>query len=208
MKKLLLIGGGGHARSLIEAMGRDRFAGYVANEAADLPLPYLGNDAEAIATCSPADYDIILGLGFNDRCRLSLRRKVLGAFSAYEAENAIAPSAIVTPGTKFGDGCCIMHRAVVNRSLLGKHCVVNTGAIIEHDCRIGENVFIGPGAVICGEVTVGNDVFIGAGAVVRNCVTIAEGISVAMGAIVTRSLTEPGVYAGNPAKLTNRKTEQ
>lgn len=208
MKKLLLIGGGGHARSLIEAVGPDRFAGYVANEAADIPLPYLGNDATAIAACPPHDYAILLGLGFNNGCRLSLRRKVLDTFNAYEAESVIAPSAIVTPGTTLGDGCCIMHRAVVNRSALGKHCVVNTGAIVEHDCRIGENVFIGPGAVICGEVTVENDVFIGAGAILRNCISISAGISVAMGAVVTRSLTEPGIYAGNPARLTNRKTEQ
>lgn len=205
MNKVLLIGGGGHARSLIEAVGSDIFEGYVANEPSQLPIPYLGNDATAAEAYNPNSHSIHLAVGINNGCSLTLRRKILELFSQFGGKTIIAPSAIVTPSSTLGQGCCIMHRAVINRSSLGEHCVVNTGAIIEHDCTIGNNVFIAPGAILCGEVSVGNDVFIGAGAVVRNCASIASSVSIAMGAVVTSSISEPGIYAGNPAKLMKRK---
>lgn len=206
-KKTLLLGGGGHAHSVIESAGERRFVGYVARRPAEahLPLPYQGDDDFVIANFDPADYDIHLAVGFNDGCSLTLRRSIIDRFSRFDAASVVAPSAVVTSASTIGQGCAVMARAVVNRSKLGAHSVVNTGAIVEHDCLVGSNVFIGPGAIVCGEVTVGDDVFIGAGAIIRNGVTIASGVSVAMGAVVTDNLTAPGVYAGNPARRLPKK---
>lgn len=201
-KKTIIIGGGGHARSLISTMGREAFAGYVApspsSEAPD--LPYLGDDAYVMSLFSPADYDIHVAVGFNDRCRMSLRRNIIENYHDYEAVSFIAPSAILTEGSDIGPGSAVMARAVVNCATVGPNCVINTGAIVEHDCVLDSNVFVGPGAIIGGDVTIGSDVFIGAGAILRNGITIASGVSIGMGAVVTSDITDKGVYAGNPAK--------
>lgn len=201
MNKTLLIGGGGHARSLLEVTGPDAFTGYVALSSGELPLHYIGHDDVAVETYNPKEYRVHIAVGINGGCRLSLRRSIIDKFARFKSVTVIAPTATITPGCSIGDGCCIMHRAVIVRSTLGEHCVVNTGAIIDHDCHIGSNAFLAPGAILCGEVTLGNDVFIGAGAIVRNGVKISSEVSVAMGAVVTRDLNSPGVYAGNPAKL-------
>lgn len=198
MKKIL-IGGGGHARSVAEAMGAATFDGYTALHEAAIPfgVPYAGCDKDVVDT----DCAIHVAVGFNNGIRMTLRRRIIDFFAAKPTFSLVSPHAVVTPGSVLGDGCAVMINAVVNRSVLGRHCVVNTGAIVEHDCRIGENVFIAPGAILCGEVTVGDDVFIGAGAIIRNGVTICSGASIGMGASVVADITVPGLYAGYPARL-------
>lgn len=198
MKKIL-IGGGGHARSIAEAVGAEKFDGYTALEEAKVPfgVPYAGRDSDILGeTCA-----VHIAVGFNNGIRMTLRRKIIDFFDGVPVFSVISPHAVVTSNSVIGDGSAVMINAVVNRSVLGRHCVVNTGAIVEHDCRIGENVFIAPGAVLCGEVTVGDDVFIGAGSVIRNGVSICSGASVGMGAVVASDLSVPGMYVGYPARL-------
>ncbi len=200
-KKPILIGAGGHARSVLENCPAAAFLGYVAPQPAlePLPLPYEGSDEYVLGNFAPEDFAIHIGVGFNNGCSLSLRRSIIESYKSFEALTVVSPSAVVTPNSKIGDGCAVMSRAVVNRSALGNHSVVNTGAIVEHDCCIGTNVFIGPGAIICGEVTIGDNTFIGAGAIIRNGITIYPGASIGMGAVVTKNITEQGIYVGNPA---------
>ncbi len=205
MKKIL-IGGGGHARSVIEVMGSDSFDAYVALSPAPegIPLPYAGNDTLVSSALDPAQTAIHIAIGYTSGGSLALRRKLIETYRNFTAVTLIAPSAVVTPFSTIGSGSAVMARAVVNRSAIGDHCVINTGAIIDHDCRLGSNVFIGPGAVICGEVEIGDDVFIGAGAVVRNGISIASGSRIGMGSLVTAPIYTPGLYLGSPAK---KKTE-
>lgn len=209
-KKPLLIGAGGHARSIIEICLPDTFLGYVAPEPATipLPLPYEGCDDYIIENFNPKEFAIHIGVGFNNGCNLTVRRSIIKKYKDYEAVTVIAPSAIVTDNSKIGDGCAIMSKTVINRSVLGHHCVVNTGAIIEHDCRIKSNTFIGPGTIICGEVEIGNDAFIGAGAIIRNGIKICDSASIGMGAVVTTDISSPGIYIGNPAKKMTKSQEQ
>lgn len=202
MKPVILIGGGGHARSVVEAMQPGTFAGYAAaEESADGPGPeYLGTDTAVRREYGPDECSVHIAIGFNEGCRMSLRHKIIAGYKGYEFATAVSPKAIVSRNSEIGAGTAVMMAAVVNRSQIGTNCVINTGAIIEHDCRIGDNVFIGPGAIMLGGVTVGNDSFIGAGTTVMQGVTIGEGVSIGLGSIVRRDITEPGVYLGNPLR--------
>lgn len=193
---IALIGGGGHALSLLEALPAGlEIAGYIAPaESAAMPLPWLGDDAAFRARYSPEDVELLCAFVYGGRPDLRLRARIIASYSAYTFASLVAPSAVVTPRSEIAGGCAVLHRAVVNRARLGQHCVVNTGAIVEHDCRIGDNVFIGPGAVLGGEVEVGCDSFIGLGARIRNGVRIGEGVTIGMGAVVTADVPEPGVY--------------
>jgi UDP-3-O-[3-hydroxymyristoyl] glucosamine N-acyltransferase len=57
-----------------------------------------------------------------------------------------------------------------------------------------------PGAKISGNVTIGNSVLIGAGATIKEKVQICDDVVIGAGAVVVKSIVEPGVYAGVPAK--------
>ena len=201
--KLVLVGGGGHALSLIEAFqDPDAIIGYTAPAmAANMPLDWLGDDSVSPILRENHKFHIAFvyaGLPLMDK-----RRRIIETYENFGADffSIIADSAIVTRNASVADGCAILNRAVVNRASLGRHVVVNTGAIVEHDCEIGSNSFIGPGAVLGGAVKVGRDCFIGLGARLKNGISIAPDISIGMGAVVSDSLSEPGIYHGNPLRF-------
>lgn len=202
-KDIALIGGGGHALSLLDILpSSSQVAGYVdLRPVAGMAAPYLGDDAAFAARYAPEGCDVMVTLVSRPDCSLHLRRDIIGRYSAYGSPVVIAPTAIVSPSAVLGAGTALFHRSVVNAATrMGVHCVVNTGAIVEHGCTIGSNVFIGPGAIICGGVTIGDDTYVGAGAIVRPNVSIAPGCTIGAGAVVTRDITQPGRYAGVPAK--------
>lgn len=200
--KTILIGGGGHALSLLETLSDySQIAGYADMQPSkDMPILYLGTDADVLAKYKPEEYDIQVTLVYTSEVNLQLRKRILERYKSYHSHTFVASTALVTRNTNLGEGCVVMEKAVVNRSTIGKNTVINTGAIIEHNCTIGNNCFIGPGAVLCGGVRVGDNTFIGAGSVVRDDVSIASDCTVGMGSLVTKSITEAGVYHGQPAK--------
>lgn len=202
-KPVYFIGGGGHAVSVLNVAretGREP-AGYVdVAEHGSMALPYSGSDSGFMALVAPEDAEVHITVVAGAGCDMSLRRKLIDRYSAYPAATYVAASAVVVAGSAIGDGSAVMHGAVINGAVTGRHCVVNTGAVVEHGCKLGDNVFVGPGAVICGGVEIGPDVFIGAGATVRNGVSICSGASVAMGAAVIHSIEQPGIYVGVPAR--------
>lgn len=202
MKPVVLIGGGGHARSIVECCADSAsFAGYTDRELSDMPgLEWLGTDQQFFETYSPNDVDVHLAVGFGSGYSLEVRRKIIKEYEAFGHATLVASSAWLSPSSAIGVGSTVMARAVINRSRIGRWTVINTGAIIEHDCNIGDNCFIGPGAILCGGAVLADDVFIGAGAVLRQGVSIASGVVIGMGAIVINDIDRPGTYVGSPAK--------
>lgn len=201
--KIILAGGGGHATSLLEASSVEDFAGYIALAPSDnIPLEWLGDD-KVIASLASQGYLFHIAFVYSGLPVMEKRRKLIELYELAGAKFAtiIAPTAIVTPHSHVAEGCAILNGAIVNKASLGKNVVVNSGAIVEHDCVVGANTFIGPGAVIGGAVSIGENCFIGLGAKIKNCIKIVSGVTVAMGAIVTRDLLEPGLYHGNPLRL-------
>lgn len=199
-RSLALIGGGGHAVSLLQMMPADvEVAGYVDLRQCDsMPVPFLGNDGEFASKYPHMPVHIAFVMGKNGS--MNLRRKAIELYRDHDMPVLVASSALVTANSKLGRGCAVMHRAVINGANLGECNIVNTGAIVEHGVSSGSNVFIGPGAVVCGGVTIGSNVMIGAGAVIRNNVTIADGAVIGMGSVVTKDINQSGVYAGNPCR--------
>lgn len=201
MKKTILVGGGGHAISLLETMSNfGSIEGYADKHSSDtMPIKYLGDDEYVQSKFSPDSYDIHVSLVYTDKVNLQLRKKIIEKYKDYKYHTFVALSALLTTNTIVGAGCAIMEKAIINHATLGKNCIVNTGAIIEHNCKIGNNVFIGPGAILCGGVTIGDNTLIGAGVIVRDDCEITSDTVVGMGCVVTKSILQTGVYKGVPA---------
>ena len=95
-----------------------------------------------------------------------------------------------------------MAMAVVhNEAEIGMQCILNTRALIEHDCRLMEGVEIAPGAVLCGRVTVGRNTWIGANATIAPRIRIGSNSIVGAGAVVIADVPDNVVMAGVPARL-------
>jgi len=77
---------------------------------------------------------------------------------------AIHPFTFVSPKAKIGEGTVICAGAVIQAdAVIGKHCIVNTCASVDHECVLQDFVHIAPGAHLCGGVQVGEGGFVGTG---------------------------------------------
>lgn len=201
--KLALIGGGGHALSLIDILPSSlQVAGYVDfSPSGILPLKYLGDDPLFLSTASPEEYDVMVTFVSGCDCSLQRRAEIINRYKGFSSPIIIADSAIVSDKASVSDGCMVFNRAVVNsHATIAPHTVINTGAIIEHGCKIDKNVFIGPGAILCGGVNVGENTYIGAGAVIIPGVRICPDCIIGAGTVLIKDVTDPGTYVGNPAR--------
>lgn len=110
-------------------------------------------------------------------------------------------SAVISPFSHIGAGCFIAATAVIAAGAsLGIAVIVNHGAVVDHDVQIGSFCHIAPSATLGGAVILGNRVMIGSAAVVLPSVRITDEVTVGAGAVVTADITQPGTYAGVPAR--------
>ncbi len=84
--------------------------------------------------------------------------------------------------------------------ILGKNVFVNTGAIIEHDCKIGDHSQIGPGVMLSGGVKIKKGCFIGIGSKINQNIIVGENSIVGSGSVVIKNIKKNSIYAGIPAK--------
>lgn len=204
---VIVLGGGGHARVLIDALRGKAvpIRGIVEADPARhgqmlLDVPIIGGD-DAVLQMSPDSVRLVNGIG---TVRVAAaRRRIYESFRAhgYRFACVIHASAIVAPDAALGEGAQVMAGAVLQTGCrIGENAIINTRAAVDHDCRIGDHVHVSPGATLCGNVEVGEGSHIGAGATVIQGIRIGSGCMVAAGAVVTRNLPDGVTVAGVPAR--------
>ena len=207
MKSLILIGGGGHCKSVIEVA---ESAGYEIKGILDMPdevgkevLPghkVIGIDDEIPQYVEECDFIITVGFIKNPALRIKLYNKVKAAGG--RLATIIASTAHVSKYAELGEGTVIMHQAFVNAGAkIGDNCIINTFVNIEHDAEVGNQCHISTGTMVNGECKIGENCFIGSQSVCANCIEIASDIIVGAGSVVRKSIRVKGIYAGNPAIL-------
>lgn len=204
--QVVVIGGGGHARVVIEVLlaAGWQVVGYT--DASGRPgdafgaVPWLGDDAALASVREAGVAHAIVALGDNAlRGRLAERAAALG----FRLANAIHPSAQISPSVVLGQGIAVMAQAAVNAATaIGDNSIINTGATVDHDNRIGRSVHIAPGSHLAGYVTVEDRVLIGVGSVVGRGrpLRIGEGAVVGSGSVVFTDVPPGVTVVGNPAR--------
>jgi len=203
-KNLLLVGGGGHCKSVIDVA---ESAGWTILGVLDIPanvgrkvLGYsiIGTDELIPEFVQKAWFLVTVGQIKDVGLRIKLHEKIrsVGGLLA----TIITPDAYVSRYSEIGKGTVVMHKALVNAGAkMGIGCIINTMANIEHDVEIGDFCHISTGARVNGECMIGDRTFIGSGVVLSNGVSVASDCIVAGASFVRKSIAQPGVYAGNPA---------
>ena len=188
MKPLLLLGCGGHARSLIdliETEGQWRIHGLVGLPeqvgANVLDYPVIGTDADlpSLRAACPA---AVLAIGQlpdpAPRQRLAALLEQLG----FHCPVLISPHAVVSRHARLGAGTVVAHGAIVNAgAVVGAHCILNSRALIEHDVQLGDHCHVSTGALVNGGVQLGPGSFVGSGAMLR------EGLQLPAGTVISAS---------------------
>jgi sugar O-acyltransferase (sialic acid O-acetyltransferase NeuD family) len=194
---VIIIGAGGHARVLLDALQLSacKVIGFVdpafaKGSSGPGGLPVLGGD-EALKGYSASDVQLVNGVGSVGPTTSRGAAWRRGKDAGFAFARVVHPSAVVSPSATLGEGVQIMAGCVIQTGAdIGANSIVNTRASVDHDCRIGETVHIAPGVTLSGGVRVGDRVHIGTGAVVIQGVTIGADSLVAAGAVVYRDLPE------------------
>ena len=205
-KNLILIGGGGHCKSVIDVA---ESAGYNILGILDIPeevgksvLNYkvIGTDEEIPQYADRTEFIITIGFIKNPAIRIRIYNRIKEAGG--KLATIIASTAHVSRYAALGEGTVVMHQAVVNAGAhIGENCIINTFCNIEHDAVIGNQCHISTGTMVNGDCKVGDRVFIGSQSVLANGISVVEEIIVGACSVVRKSISEKGIYAGNPAIL-------
>ena len=83
---------------------------------------------------------------------------------------------------------------------IGRGCIINTGASIDHDCNLGNFIHVSVGAHVAGTCSIGNGTWIGAGATISNNINICADCMIGAGAVVIKNIKNIGIYIGVPAE--------
>lgn len=212
-KKLILVGAGGHAKAVIDAVDRKEYEiiGILDKDLSHIHeqingIPIIGADRDAEHYLSEGACHAFIAIGHMGDARI--RNCLFSKFKAlgYRMINVIHPAAVISESSRLGEGNLIMPNCVVNaEARIGNNTIINTGAIVEHEAIIENDVHLAPGSIVTGMSIVGSGSFIGAGSVVLQNLHIGTNVTIGAGSTVTCDISDNVVAVGSPAREIRRK---
>ena len=208
MEKVIVFGSGGHAKTVIDILEKQKL------------YEILGVFTDDLGKVGPTFFDYpvlgkiddfygsdkgILALGYNFK-RYQVAEKILKVNPNFTFIKAIHPSAVIGRNVTIGDGTVVVGGVVINPSArIGNHCVINTKASVGHDVTVGDYSTIAPGATLGGFAVIGELSRIALGASVIQRITVGSGSLVGAGATVVRDIPDGVLAYGVPAKVIRKR---
>jgi sugar O-acyltransferase (sialic acid O-acetyltransferase NeuD family) len=132
----------------------------------------------------------------------SIREKIARAKDQLSYPVLIHPSAVIAKSANLAAGSICMAGSIIQAAAkIGKHCIINTKASVDHDCVLQDFAQVAPGATVCGNVTIGECSYVGAGAVIKQGISIGSHVMIGAGAVVIKDIPDNCMAVGNPARI-------
>jgi len=191
MKKIILVGGGGHCKSCIDVIENEnkyKIAGIIDKKKKFLfnykvfPESYLNkklikNNFALVTVGHIKNYKV--------RIKLFNKLKNLG----FKMPSIISPSAYISKHAFIGQGTIVMHGVIINAgAVIGNNCIINTNSLIEHDVVVGDHTHISTKVTINGGVIIGDKIFIGSSSIIKDNISIGDGSIVGAGLYIKKDL--------------------
>lgn len=208
MKDILLIGGGGHCKSVIDTIKLMKIYNIVGILDLQEKVGKVIGNTEIINTDDSLEYYYNKGVEYafislGSIGDVSLRRKLyLKAHNiGYKFPNIVDNTSIVSERAKIGNGNFIGKGAIINSDVvIGSNCIINTGSIVEHDCIIENFCHIAPGVTMSGNVSVGENTHIGTGTTIIQNIKIGKNSIIGAGSVVIKDMQSNKKAYGNPCR--------
>jgi sugar O-acyltransferase (sialic acid O-acetyltransferase NeuD family) len=190
-EQILLIGGGGHCRSVIDVIEQeDRYtiAGIIDKKELIgediLGYKIIGCDDDLDELFKEYKNAIItVGQIKSNSVRVKLfnKLKTIG----FNFPTIISPLAYVSKHSSVDEGSVIMHQVLINSNVkIGKNCIINSKALIEHDVIVEDNSHVSTAAVINGGAVVKEGTFFGSNATSKEAIEIEKNSFIKAGSLV------------------------
>lgn len=148
---------------------------------------------------------LVCAIGYK---HFDFREKV---YNQYHCEKGIPFATIidkschVDSSAEIGEGVVLFPTAMVDKGcVIEDNVLLNVGVTIAHDSIVKRHSFLSPRVAMAGFSTIGERCMIGINSTIIDNVTIGADIRVGGGTIIIKSLTESGLYVGNPARYVKR----
>tara|TARA_Y100000591_G_C21848408_1_gene710059 strand:+ start:908 stop:1480 length:573 start_codon:yes stop_codon:yes gene_type:complete len=189
IKKVIILGSGGHAIScyeLISKLPKIKFSGFCSKETDISKTNKIFSENEILK--NPKKFEnLVNGIGhLKDN---TIRKKLFFKFKKKGFKFPIIKSknSIISDESEIDEGTQIFNHVIVNSKVqIGKNCIINNKSLIEHDVKIGDHCHISTGVIINGSVKIGNNCFIGSGSVLSNNIKIKDNSFIKMGSLIKR----------------------
>lgn len=191
MEDIVLIGGGGHCKSVIDVIesgGKYNIAGIL--EKTDdttidvLNYKVIGSDLDFDEIAKKIKYAIVT-VGQIKSAELRAKLFLMAKTAGFLMPVIVSSRAYVSRHATIGEGTFIAHDVLINANVtIGRNCIINSKALIEHDSTIENNCHISTGALINGGVKIEDNCFLGSGAVTREGVVIIKDSFIKAGSLV------------------------
>lgn len=209
MKKLLLIGGGGHCKSIIDvlhssdnsyhAIGIVDRSDMIGKKVCGISVVGTDDDLKDLYEQGYKYAFVAIGSVGDSKKRIEIYHKVRNI--GFCIPNIIDSSCIIGRNTLFEEGIFIGKGAVINvGTSIGCCTIINTSCIIEHDCTIGNFVHTAPGSVICGGSVIGDCSHIGANSSIIQGINVGSYAVVGAGSVIIRDVESKSTVIGNPGR--------
>ena len=207
MKSLLVIGAGGHAKTVISvAQAREYSISGVLDQSrcineSVLGVPILGEMSSYLRYIKSHCFVVAIG---DNATRMNIFQAL--QLKAGQFATLVHPNAKIDSSAQVGLGAVIAQSAIVcPNARIGENVIVNSRALVEHDCIVEAHAHIGPDVSLAGKVTIKEGAFVGLRAVVKDGITIGKWAKIGAGAVVVSDVPEGATMVGNPARIVNIK---
>lgn len=202
-KNILVIGAGGHAKSVIDALiscgeyekiavledfGAEEVLGFKVIGKVSDASSYLDEYENAVVAVGNNQFRLKT---INELKQIGFKLPVIKHKTAYLSCFSIV-----------GEGSVLLANSVINAGAeIGRGVIINSSVTVEHDCEISDGVHLSPNSVLCGAVSVGTGTWIGAGATVIDHINIGQKSIIGAGSVVIRDVDDNVTAYGNPSKV-------
>ena len=191
MKKIILVGGGGHCKAVIDVLEQQNKYEIIGiidklEKVGSKIFNYevIADDAKLNILVKDYPYAFIT-IGHIKSPSLRIKLFNLVKESGFLLPTIVSPRAHVSKYSSIGEGTIIMHDAIINaNSIIGNNCIINSKALIEHDTIVSDHCHISTNATINGGVTIGSNCFIGSNVTTNNNIKISDNSFIKAGSLV------------------------
>jgi len=211
MKKLAVIGAGGHGAVVAEVAQLNGWEIDFFDDGCEPsrrvgPWQVIGSTKDLCQNFKSMYKYCFVAIGNNS---IRMEKQLCLEKEGFVCPTLIHPSAVISQNSEVLNGTVIMANAVVNVfSKIGKGCIVNTASTIDHECILEDGVHISPGVNLAGNVILKERCWIGIGSSVKNGVEIGRNSIVGAGAVVLSSVENNKTVVGVPAKNMRVKNDK